>query len=217
LRNEEHRGIYYRSNYTNGTGLSFSNKFPLPLLFAEKFSFLLNKWVMKVFNFLYFYRSISKRHIEIKDLDSFFYPLDKLKGWNKLYGSNGFYQIQFVLPTQYRNRLQLILNKISTSGHEAFLGVLKTLGPQKGAGLMSFSREGVTLCVDIPNRGDESVKLVREVYDMVLASSGCVYPAKDQLMTHDQFIGFFPKWEEFNMYRDSGIQSDFWKRVRGDK
>ncbi|MEL0142938.1 MAG: FAD-binding protein, partial [Alphaproteobacteria bacterium] len=112
-------------------------------------SWTLNRLTVGLFNSLYFRRACKQPPESIVDLDSFFFPLDNILGWNKIYGRRGFLQFQCVLPTEScETALNALLSLISGSGVTPFLAVLKKLGPQEGG--ISFPMDGYTLALDFP-------------------------------------------------------------------
>ncbi|HET7404427.1 MAG TPA: FAD-binding oxidoreductase, partial [Usitatibacter sp.] len=116
---------------------------------------LVNNLTLRAFNELYF-RSHGRAETKVVPWDQFFYPLDGLRGWNRMYGPRGFFQYQCVVPEGDRGRvaLEALLARIAASGQGSFLGVLKRFGKHPPAGMLSFPRPGYTLALDFPNRGD---------------------------------------------------------------
>jgi hypothetical protein len=108
-----------------------------------------------------------------------------------------------------------ILDVVSQSSQGSFLSVLKILGDIKSPGMMSFPRKGVTLCLDFPNVGDSTLKLMNCLDEIVLKFEGSIYPAKDARMPPEHFKIFYPQWEKFSQYIDPKFSSGFWRRVTG--
>ncbi len=134
--------------------------------------------------------------------------------WNRLYGPHGFLQHQCVVPRDgYGGPIREILRRISASGQASFLAVLKIFGDAPAEGLLSFPRPGVTLALDFPNRGESTLRLLRELDDIVFAHGGALYPAKDARMSPKHFHRSFPALDTFNRYRDPAFSSSFWRRV----
>jgi FAD/FMN-containing dehydrogenase len=94
--------------------------------------------------------------------------------------------------------------------------VLKKFGAIESPGLLSFPREGLTLALDFPNRGDRTCRLLDELDRLVLDAGGAVYPAKDARMSAESFQSFFPNWKEFERYTDPAFSSSFWRRVTSE-
>jgi hypothetical protein len=149
----------------------------------------------------------------VETFQKYFYPLDSLSNWNRIYGRRGFYQFQCVVPFANQAAIADILNHISASGQGSFLSVLKTMGERKSPGLMSFCRPGVTLALDFPNSGSKTLKLLSELESIVVEADGAIYPAKDAVMTADTFRCCFPAVDVFKAHVDSAYSSGFWRRV----
>ncbi|NND44544.1 MAG: FAD-binding oxidoreductase [Xanthomonadales bacterium] len=144
----------------------------------------------------------------------FFYPLDRLNHWNRLYGPRGFYQHQSVLPlTQARTGIQEMAKIVDRYRQASALSVLKLMGDSSPAGYLSFAAPGFTLALDFPNRGDQTLKLLAELEAVVLAHGGRIYPAKDGQMSAAAFQAMYPQWEKLAKARDPAFSSAFWERV----
>lgn len=142
-------------------------------------SFVLNKWTVKAFNFLYFNKQTKKEIKNIIDYESFFYPLDSINDWNKIYGKNGFIQYQMVIPKDKGEEgMKKILETIANSGQGSFLAVLKLFGKNNPLAYNSFPFEGYTLALDFKlNR--ELVQLVNNLDKIVEEFGGRIYLTKD--------------------------------------
>lgn len=176
-------------------------------------SWSLNKLSISLFNAMYRARPAAnfkgRQHY-----NPFFYPLDGILGWNKLYGSKGFYQHQCILPPEHgQEGIGKLLEIIANSGQGSFLAVLKIHGPETSPGIMSFGREGVSLALDFANRGNATLKLLEKLDAIVREYSGCIYPAKDGRMSAETFQAIFPHWQKLEAMRDPKISSSFWRRV----
>jgi FAD/FMN-containing dehydrogenase len=122
--------------------------------------------------------------------EGFFYPLDMIAHWNRGYGRRGFAQYQFVIPfADGLRRMREILGVILSSGELPFLNVLKRFGKESG-GLLSFPREGYTLAIDFPIRGN-TVALLRRLDGMVLDAGGRVYLGKDSYLEAATFRAMY--------------------------
>ena len=143
--------------------------------------------------------------------EPFFYPLDTLGGWNRGYGKRGFFQYQFVVP--HAEAVRDILARLAAAGAGSFLAVLKTFGDVPSPGIMSFPKPGVTLALDLSNRGPETVRLLQTCDAVVREAGGAVYAAKDACMTPESFRAFYPQWEAFAAFVDPAFSSTFWRRV----
>jgi len=157
--------------------------------------FALSKPIVKAFNARYFGRIPEGGRTRIRTIPDFFFPLDRVHQWNRLYGKRGFHQFQCVLPMAEVASLRAMLETIANSGLASPLAVLKRLGPE-GAGLMSFPMEGYTLAVDFPNR-DKALGLIRTLGDQTAKAGGRVYLAKDSLADGATIRAMYPdhaKW-----------------------
>lgn len=163
----------------------------VPLDFPD---FILNPLSVKSFNALYY--AAHPAQTSVVDFDSFFYPLDAIENWNRIYGARGFIQYQVALPHETsRAGLTELLEKISSSGHASFLAVLKTFGKANDAPL-SFPFAGHTLALDIPMT-DDLPNFARELDAITLRHSGRVYLAKDALLSPKNFRAMYPRYDEW--------------------
>ena len=173
---------------------------------------LVNSLSVAAFNRLYYHLPRPARGLI--PYQPFFYPLDNLLEWNRLYGRQGFFQYQCVIPpTDAREALREILARIAASGQGSMLAVLKRFGDKTSGGLLSFPRPGVTLALDFPNRGSSTLNLLERLDEVTRQAGGAVYPAKDARMSGDSFHRYFPQWAEFSRSIDPRFSSSFWRRV----
>ncbi|MFT6433748.1 MAG: FAD/FMN-containing dehydrogenase [Candidatus Azotimanducaceae bacterium] len=168
---------------------------------------------VKYFNTLYFYKNKMAPRNSNAPIGSYFYPLDNLRNWYRMYGSRGFFQYQFVVPTDRKDDLRSILELITKARSASFLAVLKEFGSVQSPGLLSFPRPGYCLALDFPNKGQRTKQLIASLDLIVREAGGSVYPAKDRLMCADAFRQYYPKHREFSSMIDPGMSSDFWRRV----
>jgi hypothetical protein len=179
--------------------------------FAPPFS-LVNAASLRVFNTLYYHRPRA-RHSD-QWFESFFYPLDSIGNWNRLYGPRGLYQYQCVIPDgTARDGTAALLDAIARSGQGSFLAVLKGFGDLESPGMLSFPRKGMTLALDFPNRGQKLERLFTALDAIVGAAGGRLYPAKDGRMPGKLFREGFLNWQEFERFIDPRCSSSFWRRV----
>lgn len=158
-------------------------------------SFVLNPLSIKAFNFLYYNKNFKKEMPGIVSYDPFFYPLDAIKQWNKMYGKKGFVQYQFVLPlASGKEGLTDILSRIRKRGLGSFLAVLKLFGKQES--LISFPMEGYTLAMDFPIRKG-LFEFLDELDQVVLNYGGRLYLTKDARMKAEMFWKSYPHAAEF--------------------
>jgi FAD/FMN-containing dehydrogenase len=174
----------------------------------------LNRWTVRLLNVAYYRAQFPKHVRRLMPYETFFYPLDFLAEWNRLYGKPGFLQFQCVVPTEVREpATHELLSVAARSRRASFLTVLKVFGNVRSPGLLSFPRPGVTLALDFPFEGRPTLGLFAELERVVREAGGALYPAKDACMTGESFRTFFPAWREFARYVDPGFSSSFWDRV----
>ena len=172
---------------------------------------LINGLSLRAFNQAYFNRPIAKE--TVVHYEPFFYPLDGILHWNRLYGRQGFFQYQFVLPMQAREALDEVLHSIAASGQGSFLAVLKTFGDKRSPGMLSFPMPGVTLALDFPNRGAPTLALFDRLDAIIDNAGGRLYPAKDARMSAAFFQNSYPGLDDFEPFIDPKFSSDFSRRV----
>jgi FAD/FMN-containing dehydrogenase len=167
-------------------------KFDVPVMLPN---FALNHWTMKAFNFAYYNKCRPGTHKSIVDYNRFFYPLDAVDNWNRIYGKRGFTQYQFVIPKAAgREGLQKILKRITESGLGSFLAVLKLFGEQES--FISFPMGGYTLALDFPISLN-AMDLFKELDAMVADYGGRLYLAKDSRMDAAMFEKTYPNADAF--------------------
>jgi FAD/FMN-containing dehydrogenase len=211
------RGIFMRGNPVDvdvgERRLPQHHQRTLP--FTPPFS-LVNRLSLKPFNFSYYHLNRLKAGKAIVHYEPFFYPLDNLLEWNRMYGPKGFYQYQSVVPREHgQEAIGAMLKAIADSGEGSFLAVLKTFGNRPALGMLSFPRPGVTLALDFPNRGGRTHRLFERLDAIVREAGGRLYPAKDARMPRDLFESGYPRFNEFLHYRDPGISSALSRRLMG--
>lgn len=211
--NKNNRGVFFRARPFVGFKKSCSKKIKITYSFNHNFS-LINKLSIFFINNVYYYLHFFKRK-KVISFDQFHHPLDRILHWNKIYGAKGFFQFQGVIPKKYaREGMLKILDLIRLSGQGSFLSVLKNFGPKKALGYLSFPIEGTTIAIDFPNQGIKTEKLLHDLYNIVISYHGRIYPAKDALMTSDQFRSCYPDFKSFLKFRDSSIQSEMSRRYK---
>jgi len=209
------RGLFTRGNHdrdpTRTTAAPGSGpKIAMPMDAPE---FALNTFTVKAFNALYYGRQRRKQVAHVVPYGPFFYPLDSIGQWNRMYGARGFFQYQCVVPLDDTAPIREIFRRISAAGAGSFLVVLKTFGASSSPGLMSFPQPGITLALDFANRGAKTLRFLDELDAVVRDSGGRVYPAKDARMSAANFQAYFPQWQEFAGFVDPAFSSSFWRRV----
>jgi len=173
---------------------------------------VINRASLAAFNAAYFHRPLAAR--QTVHCLPYFYPLDGLLHWNRLYGKRGFYQYQCVVPKSgEREATAALLAAIRQSGQGSFLAVLKTFGDQPSPGLLSFPMAGTNLALDFPNGGAATLALFDKLDVIVNDAGGRLYPAKDARMPGRLFRQGYPRLQEFTPYVDPKFSSNFWRRV----
>ena len=212
------RGLYIRGNAVAGKRLQ-STKVPntrLGVPFDPPFA-LINGPSLRLFNAFYYRKQIRARTRSIVHYSKFFYPLDAIGSWNRIYGSNGMLQYQCVIPHHHAAAaISEILHQIAGAGTGSFLAVLKLFGELPSPGLLSFPRPGATLALDFPNQGRRTFDLLDRLDAITIAAGGALYPAKDARMSTGTFQRSFPNWKELGPFIDPQFSSSFWRRVSGD-
>jgi len=160
-------------------------------------SWCLNSLTVSLFNGVYYRLNGRKRFPFLSPMDPFFYPLDMVGHWNRIYGSRGFIQYQSVLPPRTAfEGVKAQLEEISSAGAASFLAVLKRLGAG-GPGHLSFPTEGYTLALDLPYRGAETDALLDRLDAIVLKGDGRVNLCKDAHLSPESFRAMYPRFEEW--------------------
>ncbi len=212
------RGLYIEGDHAPGW-LPAEGDVPTPKLHAplDAPGWALNALTVRAFNTLYWRQQLKSVVRKRVHYEPFFYPLDAVGDWNRVYGRRGFYQYQFVVPhADGRTATREILDRIARSGEASFLAVLKTFGDIESPGLLSFPQPGITLALDFPNRGSRTQRLFLDLDALVREAGGRLYPAKDACMTAEDFQRSYPAWEAFREHIDPAFSSSFWRRVTGD-
>ncbi len=211
------RGVFMQGDHAEVPGELKPSPEPKLVFPIEAPGFALNKLSVSLFNTAFFHKQIHKRVTALQDYEPFFYPLDKVLDWNRLYGKRGLLQFQYAIPWESaREGTIAILHEVAKSGLASFLAVLKAFGDVPSPGMMSFPRPGITLALDFPIKPDKSFPLFQRLADMTRDYGGRLYPAKDAAMTAAQYQAFYPNWQEFARFRDPRITSSFWERVTGE-
>lgn len=209
------RGIFTRGNHCRNRELPKMHEprsvNSIPFVFPPG---CLNRITVSAFNQLYYHKLGGKQKCSRMDYDRFFYPLDAIHHWNRLYGPRGFIQYQCVLVEDSLEAMKELLHRIARSGQPSPLNVLKDFGDVVSPGMLSFPRKGLTLALDFPNRGEKTLQLCNELDEVVRQSKGALYPAKDARMSTAMFESSFPKLTEFRRHRDPKFSSSFWRRVQ---
>jgi L-gulonolactone oxidase len=177
---------------------------------------LLNARTIGLFNLCYRHRPfvLGAKRVHY---DPFFFPLDSVDCWNRLYGPRGFFQHQSAVPmAQAHDTMRKLLELTAEFGQGSFLVVLKLFGDKPSPGVLSFPLAGATLALDFPNKGEDTRRLLDRMAEVVLAAGGRLYPAKDATMSGAAFRAGYPNWRRVEQQRDPAIMSDFWRRVTAE-
>lgn len=176
--------------------------------------FLLNDVSLRLFNSWHFHSTAGRTSRTCQPYRDFFFPLDVVGQWNRLYGSRGFLQYQCVLPMDDGiETARAIFQSVIESETGSYLTVIKTFGTMAPAGVLSFPRPGLTIALDFPNTGDGVFRMCERLDALVRSVGGAVYPAKDARMSAESFTAFYPQAASFAPWRDPAFSSSFWRRV----
>lgn len=209
------RGLFMRANPFDADWRPEPKNRKLTIPFVPPVS-LVNSLTLSPFNAAYYNFKKRQTGRTIVHYEPFFYPLDNVLEWNRMYGPKGFYQYQSVVPRENgQDAVQAMLREIGLSGEGSFLAVLKTFGNRDSVGMLSFPQPGVTLALDFPNKSEKTLKLFDRLDSIVHEAGGRIYLAKDARMPRSLFEVGYPKITEFISYRDSGISSAMSRRLMG--
>lgn len=211
----EGRGLLLAGDHADSScefdDLPRARKLSVP--FSPPFN-LLNGLTLRAFNELYFRKEKPGETVKTVEWAGYFYPLDRIGHWNRLYGPKGLFQHQSVFPEDgAEETTRLLMRTARAHGHASFLTVLKKFGDRPQAGLLSFSRPGFTLTLDFANQGPRTLALLDALDAIVTGVGGAINPYKDQRMSPSTFAASFPNWEQLERLRDPAIVSNFWKRT----
>ena len=211
------RGIFMQGEHSQTPAPLKPSPKPKLVFPLELPGFALNRLSVGAFNALFFHKQMKKRVTMVQDYEPYFYPLDAVLHWNRMYGKRGLLQFQYVIPWEHaREGTVAVLQEVAKSGLASFLAVLKAFGDVPSPGMMSFPKPGLTLALDFPIKPGKSFALFDRLAAMTLEFGGRLYPAKDARMTAAQFQAFYPQWQAFERYKDPALDSSFWERVTGE-
>ncbi|WP_183493588.1 MULTISPECIES: FAD-binding oxidoreductase [unclassified Roseateles] len=210
------RGLFMRGNHAPVADGPSPRKKGRRVPFTPPIS-LVNPLSLRAFNAAYFHMGRWRAGPSTQHYEPFFYPLDNLDDWNRIYGPRGFHQYQCVLPPEVgADGVQAMLAEIGRSGRGSFLAVLKTFGDRAAVGMLSFPRPGVTLALDFANTGPDLARLFERLDAIVAQAGGRLYLAKDSRMPRSLFEAGYPRLSEFQAYRDPGLSSEMSRRLMGE-
>jgi decaprenylphospho-beta-D-ribofuranose 2-oxidase len=177
---------------------------------------LLNVWSVRAFNELWFRKAPARPRRRIVKLKPFFFPLDGVRGWNRVYGPKGFVQYQFVVPYAAANVVRIALERLSNARLPSFLAVLKRF-EHESRSMIGFPIEGWTLALDIPAAA-QLAGLLDELDELVVSAGGRVYLTKDSRLRPELLAEMYPslqQWREVRGSLDPGgvLHSDMDRRL----
>lgn len=176
---------------------------------------VLNRFSVRVFNALYYWIGKRKKELQLVDWDSYFYPLDAILGWNKIYGRHGFAQFQCVIPlAQSEQGLTELLEAIGKAGVGSFLAVLKRFGSDESR--FSFPMEGYTLALDFPMNA-KALALMSQLDSITLKYGGRFYLAKDSRMSEDVFKQTERRAEGYTQYRKQNGMCEAYSSAQSER
>ncbi len=157
-------------------------------------------WSVRAFNWLWYHRHVPRVKRGVVSPEWFFYPLDFVAHWNRMYGARGFTQYQCVVPDAAgHGAARRFLELLTARGGASFLCVIKDCGPE-GFGLLSFPRPGISIALDI-TINDRTQSLVDALNELVIAEGGRIYLAKDALTRPEHFQKMEPRLPEWTRIR----------------
>ena len=177
---------------------------------------LVNGLTARIFNELYYHRQWRQSTEGVVHYDPFFYPLDAVADWNRVYGRRGFLQYQFAVP--FENGVEVlgrVMDRLGRIGPGSTLAVLKTFGPQDG--ILSFPMPGFTLAMDYPAGNSGLLAALNEITDMLVAAGGRVYLAKDAIVSRQQFEPMYPRLDEFRQIRRCCDPEGVFRSLQSDR
>lgn len=207
------RGIFSSGKWRESGGYKLHAEHPKKKMPVDAPGFALNPLSVTAFNTLRNALKTINAGAYKAHYEPFWYPLDAIANWNRLYGKKGFYQYQCVIPPAAApDAVSELLRVIAASGQASFLAVLKDMGPIASLGMLSFPMEGTTLALDFPNKGEKTLALMADLDRIVVSAGGRLYPAKDGRIPAEVFRAGFPRLQEFRAHLDPGLSSHFWRR-----
>jgi FAD/FMN-containing dehydrogenase len=207
------RGIYMVGDHAQDGPLAFAKQSKLNVPLTPPFS-AINRLSLRLFNTAYYHGHRAGRHTSRISYEPFFYPLDRILNWNRMYGPHGFQQYQCAIPeSNSASATRDLLDAIAAAHSGSFLAVLKRFGDVASPGLLSFPMPGATLALDFPQQGKITARLFARLDAIVREAGGRLYPAKDAHMSGTDYRSCYTAWEHLETLRDPTINSRFWERV----
>lgn len=206
------RGVFFVGDHAPYGSLNLGKRHKLEVPLTPPVS-LVNNLSLRAFNEAYWRAHPADRKLTRSEFEPFFYPLDGINHWNRIYGKKGFQQYQCVIPDSCAEQaLVELMSAIAKSGQGSFLAVLKRCGTLPSPGLLSFPMPGTSLALDFP-QVTGLAPLFATLDKIVREAQGRLYPAKDAHMSGSDFRASYPQWEQLETMRDPSLLSRFWKRV----
>ena len=188
--------------------LKFAPRITIPKIFP---SFTVNILSVRIFNFLWFRKPLSKGVVHFR---KFLHPLDPVLEWNRIYGKKGFLQYQFVIPYDSIHFLSQVLSELKRISAPSFLSVLK-----KFEGFdqpyLSFPREGWTLALDIPTGVSGLEESLSSLDQELTRIGGRVYLAKDSRLSEVNFKKMYPNYLQWLEVKKSLDPENYWQSDQG--
>jgi FAD/FMN-containing dehydrogenase len=207
------RGVFLRANHSRDGARTPPSEHTRRVPVTPPFS-LVNGATLRALNLAYREAQLMRRGRSVQYYRGYFYPLDAILDWNRLYGPHGFYQYQSVVPpSDAQSATREMLSAVSDTGTGSVLAVLKTFGAKPSPGMLSFPIEGTTLALDFPEHGERTRKLFDRLDAIVRGAHGRIYPAKDARMPAELFRSGYSRLEEFLPHRDPGVDSAMARRL----
>jgi FAD/FMN-containing dehydrogenase len=207
------RGIYMVGDHAQEGPLEFARQSKLNVPFTPPIS-AINRLSLRLFNTAYYRSHRAGRHTSTISYEPFFYPLDRILNWNRIYGPRGFQQYQCAIPdANAAAGIRDLLDAIAAAHSGSFLAVLKRFGQVASPGLLSFPLPGATLALDFPQQGDDTANLFARLDTIVRDAGGRLYPAKDAHINGMDFRTMYPAYERLQTLCDPILSSRFWQRV----
>lgn len=206
------RGVFFAGNHADQGELICHLQKKIKIPFTLPCSSI-NYFSLLAFNNFYYHKHPKKMSLSKMYYEPFFYPLDGILEWNRIYGRKGFQQYQCVIPINNAQKvITEVLFQISKHKIGSFLAVLKKCGDISSMGWLSFPVVGVSLALDFPQQLSNNI-LFDALDTVVSEAGGRLYPAKDAHMSAVHFKKAYPLWEKMESIRDPILMSAFWKRV----
>jgi FAD/FMN-containing dehydrogenase len=211
------RGVYVAGDFAADGTLALDAPKRLAMPLSPPFSLVGPRFV-RAFNALYWHKAPAGRRPMRVGYGPFFYPLDGILHWNRIYGRRGFQQYQcLVPPVDAEAAIAALLRETGRAGAGSFLAVLKRCGDLSSPGWMSFPRAGTTLALDFPQSPALDATLFPRLDAIVREAGGCLNPSKDAHMRGADFRRAYARWRDVERLRDRTLMSRFWRRVIEDE